>query len=51
MTIPDDTAPFLHAIFGDQRQEVMRFKWEFGSLLKPLLAPEEIGDWKSQTKA
>lgn len=32
-----DTAHFLHAVFGDNRQEVMRFKWDYGFLLKPLL--------------
>jgi Ca2+-binding EF-hand superfamily protein len=32
-----DTAHFLHAIFGDNRQEVMRFKWECGFIIKPLL--------------
>ena len=32
-----DAAHFLHAIFGENRQEVMRFKWDSNYLLKPLL--------------
>jgi hypothetical protein len=37
MNDSNDTGHFLHTIFGENRQEVMRFKWEYGFLLKPLL--------------
>jgi hypothetical protein len=32
-----DASHFLNTIFGENRQEVMRFKWDFNFLLKPLL--------------
>jgi Ran GTPase-activating protein (RanGAP) involved in mRNA processing and transport len=32
-----DTSHFLNIIFGENRQEVMRLKWDYNFLLKPLL--------------